>query len=263
MSFGGLVPGQVGAFIRAQRGRYRAWVLHHIPKTAGSSLADELALHLPPYRNLAVDYAEDTESTVDLMDRAVERFLAEDPASWRSASGHLLALHVARIARARPDVGFLTFLRHPVARIVSEYRYCRTDQHPPWKAFIARYPTIEDFVDDPREANKMSLYLFGRGEITPREAVARLFNRYAFIGLQERYPLSFKLMSMMLWGGSQPLARTRVTPARADNAVEITPALQARIRQRNALDLAIYDAVAEVYAAIAEEAWALPADAGG
>jgi hypothetical protein len=260
MSFSALVPGNVGGYIAAQRQRHRAWVLHHIPKTAGSSLADELAARIGPYRNLSVDYAADTDSTVDLMDQAVERFLTDDPASWRSASGHLLSHHVERIARARPDVGFLTFLRHPVARIISEYRYCRTDRHPPWQAFIARYPSIEDFVDDPREANKMSLYLFGRREITPAQAVVQLLNRYAFIGLQERYPLSFKLMSMMMWGGSQPSARTRVTPDSDGNAVEITPALQARIREKNPLDLAIYDAVFEIYGAIADEAWALPYD---
>ncbi|HEU0220849.1 MAG TPA: sulfotransferase family 2 domain-containing protein [Paracoccaceae bacterium] len=260
MSFSALRPGHVADFIRSHRSPARAWFLHHIPKTAGSSLAEEFGAHLRPYRNLSVEYSPDTQSTTGALDGAVERFLAAGPGSWRSASGHVLSHHVARIAQARPDVGFVTFLRHPFTRTISEYRYCRTEKHPPYKSFIERFPRIEDFLADPREANKMSFYLFGSRALPPEAAVARLFARYDFIGLQERYPLSFNLMSRLMWGGSSPSARSRVTPSTEDNEVQLTPELQERILAVNQLDLAVYRAVAAVYAGIDKEAWALPPD---
>ncbi|MEM9048131.1 MAG: hypothetical protein AAGC92_05375 [Pseudomonadota bacterium] len=245
------------SYIEGHRRGLRRWFLHHIPKTAGSSLADEFAEHLPPYWNLTVEYAAETESTHDQMDLSVQRFIAAGPTQWRSASGHVMPRHIDRIAEACPEVGFITFLRHPVARIVSEYRYCRTESHPPYRSFIERYPSIADFVDDPREANKMSLYLFGRRDVSLEAAMARLRTRYAFVGLQERYALSFRMMSILMWGGSEPQAHSRVTPDADDNRIEITPALSERILARNALDLAIYKAVQALYGDIADEAWAL------
>lgn len=259
MSFCELQPGRVAAYVAGHRARHRRWVLHHIPKTAGSSLSDELARHLPPYRNLAVAYDAQTGATHEAMDSVVEAFLAEPEGAWRSASGHVSARNVARIAEMAPDVGLATFLRHPVSRVVSEYRYCRTDRHPPHASFVARYPAIEDFVDDPAEANKMSFYLFGRRDLAPGEAMAALCRRYAFVGLQERYPLSFRLMSAMMWGGSPPEARSRVTPEGPENVIAMTPDLHARILAANALDHALYEAVFAIYAGIADEAWAMQA----
>ncbi|MEL6234069.1 MAG: hypothetical protein AAFR46_06650 [Pseudomonadota bacterium] len=260
MSFSALRKGQVVSYIESHRRGIRRWFLHHVPKTAGSSLADEFAERLPPYWNLTVAYDAETGSTHDQMDRAVERFIAAGPQTWRSASGHVMPRHIDRIAETCADVGFITFLRHPIARIVSEYRYCRTESHPPYRAFIERYPTIEDFVADPREANKMSLYLFGQRDVSVEAAMARLRTRYAFVGLQERYPLSFRMMSILMWGGSSPQARSRVTSEDSENRVELTPELTARILEANALDLAIYRAVFELYAEIAEEAWTLEID---
>lgn len=258
MAFSDLRPGAVADFVRRAREGRSAWFLHHIPKTAGSSLADEFAANLPPYRNLAVAYGSELGSTTEAMDAAVEQFLALPPDAWRSASGHVLAHQAARIREMRPDVGFVTFLRHPVGRMVSEYRYCRTPEHPPWLAFSERYPTIESFVADPREANKMSFYLFGARDLPEAEAVERLFAQYDLVGLQERYPLSFNLMSRMMWGGSSPVARSRSTPDTAGNAVVLTPELQERILAVNQLDLALYRAVSQAYARIDREAWALP-----
>ncbi|QDL91561.1 hypothetical protein FDP22_07045 [Paroceanicella profunda] len=260
MSFSDLKRGHVVQYIEDHKTETGLWFLHHIPKTAGSSLAQELATRLRPYRNMAIDYQPDTSFTGDMMSAAVTQFIESGMAlKCRSASGHVFAPHIRQIARAVPDVSFFTYLRHPVSRIVSEYRYCRTEMHPPWRNFITRYPTIDAFVDEPLEANKMSRYLFGTVTIAPEAARELLFSRYAFIGLQERYPLSYLLMSRMMWGGSAPQAKSRVTPSTAENAVEMTADLHARILANNALDISLYKAVSDVYADIASEAWDMAA----
>ncbi|WP_118133407.1 hypothetical protein [Oceanicella sp. SM1341] len=260
MSFNDLKRGHVAQYIEDHKTETGLWFLHHIPKTAGSSLAQELSARLRPYRNMAIDYQPDTSFTGDMMSAAVTQFIESGMAlKCRSASGHIFAPHVEQIAAAVPDVQFFTYLRHPLSRIVSEYRYCRTEMHPPWRNFIARYPTIDAFVDEPLEANKMSRYLFGTVKIDPEEAKERLFTRYAFVGLQERYPLSYLLMSRMMWGGSAPEARSRVTPSTEENEVEMTADLHARIMENNALDLYLYKAVSAVYAEIATEAWEMAA----
>jgi hypothetical protein len=257
MKFGALAPGRVLEFVGTNQAPGRLWFLHHIPKTAGSSLSDEFSANYAPYRNLSVEYDPDTQSTSGMLDGAVEQFLKLPAGSWRSASGHILSHHIRRIAAAHPGIGLVTFLRHPIARLVSEYRYCRTDSHPPYKSFIETFPTIEHFIADPREANKMSLYLFGSRTLPPDEAIGRLFATYEFVGLQERYPLSFSLMSRLIWGGSSPAARMRVTRATAENDVVLTSDLQERILAVNQLDLALYRAVSAVYSGIDKEAWAL------
>lgn len=228
------------------------WFFHHIPKTAGSSLAAELAQRAAPYRNLHIDYTDASENYADKIERAVTLFLAEK-ANLRSASGHVQARHIERIAAAEPRLRFFTFFRHPVQRVLSEYHYSRSPLHPPHEEFRRRYPTLGDYLDDPREANKMAQYLFAEMPATPEEAKAALAGRYAMIGLQERYPVSFVMLTTMLGGPALPKARERVL---ATGKTPPDPETFRRVVAANRMDLALYTMVQNVYARIASAIWA-------
>ena len=114
----------------------------HIPKTAGSSLGHEIAAVLKPYRNISLDYLDESASHGVKRQRAVEAFIAElkRDGGLRSASGHITMRQALQIKRAHPRTRIVSFLRDPVRRVISDYRYQRTPAHPLHEAFIGSIP---------------------------------------------------------------------------------------------------------------------------
>lgn len=248
-----LTDDEVADFVGEARAFPGLWVFHHVPKTAGSSLAGELASHAAPYCNIVADYTSGEGSHDERMWHAVDDALARHAeVPLRSVSGHLGAAQLGYIRSKVPGSRAFTFLRHPVARLVSEYHYSISPKHPPHAAFRERFPNFQSFIEAPGERNKMSLYLFGTTALDPDEALARLGATYAMIGLQERYPASFLLLSSMIWGAGLPRMRERVgtKPQQA-----LDPALERRILALNQLDLMLYRSVEQVYQRIAETIW--------
>lgn len=222
-------------------------VFVHVPKTAGTSLRTELARRLQPDVNIAVDYADTSRSFQARMDEAVDAFLVRAKAAPppRFASGHLLGRHVLRIAAALPGARFVTLLRDPVARVVSDYRHQRSPRHAVHRDFIRRVPSFDAYLELPSEHNKAAQHLvppavLQRGDAA--ECVAHVMRRYAFVGVQEMYPLCFRALTALLGSPAWPELRENVN--RDDDGVqEVPPGLAARIRAANALDCAIHDAV--------------------
>lgn len=218
----------------------------HIPKTAGTSLRAEIAKMLQPDVNIVVDYTEIDRTFHARMDEAVGRFLA--PSSGRLprfASGHILERHVRRICAARPDTRLVTFLRDPVARIVSDYRYQRSPRHPVHAEFAARVPDLAAYIDLKWEANKMTQHLVPADMLLagdPAQCIDYVMRHYAFIGLQEMYALSFRALTTLLGEPRWASIRENVN-AEDEEDRAVPPELAARIRAANALDDALYQHV--------------------
>ena len=72
---------------------------------------------------------------------------------------------------------------------------------------------------------------------------------YAFIGVQEMYPISFRLLTTLVGQPLWPRMRENVN---TENEAErdIPPELVQRIQEANALDAALYDHVAGRLAAV-------------
>ncbi len=218
----------------------------HVPKTAGTSLRNELAQLLRPELNIRVDYKDTTRSFHEKMDLAVAAFLdqhAADP--LRFASGHVLGRHVEQIRAALPDARLITFLRDPVARLVSDYRYQRSPKHPVHAEFAASNPDLATYVEVATERNKMAQHLVPAELLASgdaRRCVDYMLSAYAFIGTVEMYALSFRVLTTLLGYPSWPKLRDNIGPGEEDTT-EVPPALAARIRADNAIDCALYDAV--------------------
>lgn len=226
------------------------WVFHHIPKTAGSSLVQELRVVFPPYCNIAgMPVPEGIEERSDMMMAQVEAFLAAQATTqFRAVSGHLRLPHLRRIREALPQARVFTFLRDPVERVISEFRYTRTPKHPTYQDYLERYPTIEDFVTDPANQNRMWSFVAPRASTPDEDGLRRVFNRYAFIGTLENYADDFAFFAGLSGYPKAPSARQNVTKAQSDNAVDQTDTLHALIREHNQADIAFYDAVSAVLA---------------
>jgi hypothetical protein len=248
-----LFAGQFGDYLRETSAGQGPWIFVHVPKTAGTSLRNELAKLLQPDSNIMVDYTDTSRSFHERMDDAVNQFLAEHAARpYAFASGHILGRHVSRIRQQIPDARFVTFLRDPVARLVSDYRYQRSPKHPVHADFIARVPSFEAYLELRPERNKMAQHLLPpdvllRGD--PEECIDSMLRTYCFIGVQEMYPISFRCLTTLLGTPLWPRLRENVG-SEADDELAMSPEVIGRVREVNPLDCALYDAVFPRLAAV-------------
>jgi hypothetical protein len=230
------------------------WLFVHVPKTAGSSLATDLSELIPPYHSIHIDHDDRSQPARQRFDAATEAFIAAQAAApCRFASGHVQFRQVSRILAGVPGTRMFTMLREPVSRLVSDYLYQRSPMHPLAAEVRARIPDFVAFVELKGQRNRIARHLLpprilATGDV--HGAVTILRNRYAFVGVQERYELSFRALSMMVAGRPlRPAARKRVNDGAAAEKAEVLraledPGLRARIAALNALDMGLYAAIA-------------------
>lgn len=245
MSFASFATADLRTYLQSVQAPDALWFFAHVPKTAGTSMSFELNGLRPPYANITVDYdREDIPHDLALR-QAVGRFCAGPVGETRAASGHVPAELLGEVARARAHTRFFTILRDPVRRVISDYTYQTTPEHPPFEAFRKRYPTIEDYVLTPTEQNKMFFFAAGEHHVRDFDAAYRAIEqRFSFIGLVELYDMSFNIITRLMGTPALPTEHRRVTNAEARARVPLTPALIALIRQVNDLDQRFYDRVA-------------------
>jgi hypothetical protein len=237
------------------------WLFVHVPKTAGSSLNGELVPILFPNHHIYIDYSKLDPSEVGqsyeaLFDKSVDRFIGLAQAKrYRYCTGHINAAQVERIVAEVPNVRPVTLLRDPVARFISDYRYQRSSMHPGNEHFSAAYPRIEDYLALPGDWNKTATSLLPtalRDSGDARACVDWLMSTYKFVGIQELYGLSLHVLSWFAGKPKRSKVRKRINDATPENEVVLTEDLLAEIRYRNALDIALYEAIAPRFQAVAE-----------
>lgn len=232
------------AFLDENRDDQDLWFFLHIPKTAGSSFRAELSGILQPDYNIHA-YDEDTggKDHSARLDAAVGGFAA---ALWRTpyrfVSGHVPVSRLEPIISGARTPKTFTMLRDPVARVVSDFRYQSTQQHPDHIAFRERYPDIDTYLAAPGERNKMTNYLCPSPDATADETVTHVIDKFTFVGSMETYALSFRIMMDLLRQDREPSVFLRKTEDNQATTVERTPELDERIRDANAKDVALYDA---------------------
>jgi hypothetical protein len=239
-----LFTGRVAEYLTAARLGDGPCILVHVPKTAGTSLRAELAALLPPDINIHVDYTDASRSFSDRLDDAVARFIERaEPEGIRFASGHIQARHVTRIADRLPQARFVTMLREPAARVVSDYRHQSSPRQPGFEAFRARVPDLEAYLGLPGERDKAAIHLLPpdlrrRGDAAA--CIDYITRRFAFVGIQEMYQECFRLLTALTGQARAPRLRENVgLDGPTDGAVP--PELAERIRALNPLDSAIHD----------------------
>jgi len=222
-------------------------LFHHIPKTAGSTLNAVIRANYAPSRIHAI------ESPIAAALAAFKALSPKDRAGLNVVLGHGVGgLH----ALLEQPCVYVTMLRHPVDRILSQYYFIRqSPSHPLGAKFARGGMSLEDYVRDGvnlQADNGQVRGISGIGDgIGPpvaygectREmldaAIQNLRDRYAVVGLTERFDEALLLMRRLFGWRRVAYARKKVTgkrPAREDVPSETID----MIREYNALDLELY-----------------------
>ena len=257
-----LFDGNFAAYFAAADAGRPLWLFVHVPKTAGSSLIAEAGAILQPAYNIDIDHTDTQRSYRDRFDDAVQAFIAKQADNARQAggafrfcTGHIDARQAGMIRDAVSDVQCFTFLREPMARLVSDYRYQRSAMNTARAQFLATTPSFEAYVARPHVHNKMARSLAPRKLANAGDAagcVAYIMREFAFVGLQEMYPLGVRALTRAMGEMREPTARVRVNDGE-DDAVVLGAADEQALRALNALDLTIYDAFVARWAAVVKD----------
>jgi hypothetical protein len=217
------------------------WFFVHIPKTAGSSFRNEMVEALAPSFNLRVDARDPTLSAEERRRIALDELISSHATrGYRFASGHVSFAEALRLRESIADVRFMTMLRDPVARVVSQYRYFRSAANPHHQQVIERYPDFDAFLADDDNSDVMFRYLAPEPDSTVPATVDCIERSFAFVGLLERLPFSFRLLSAVLGEDLRPSVHVRRTEESEKNRLTLDESLVRRIRQRNRRDMELY-----------------------
>jgi hypothetical protein len=200
-------------------------VFVHLPKTAGTSLRNSLAEALPESVKI-FDYGSDTDlikgdfvnaftsgaNTAEGILALRQKFRREQRLLF---AGHL---RVARFLGCFHPASVITFLRRPVDRVVSSYKY--------HVRFLNYKGSFTEFYETPAQANEQSRMLWG---IDLRDI--------GFIGLTEQMPDMLPALSRYL-GVDLPNRNDNVSRRFGGPAVDDT--VRARILALNDDDVRLY-----------------------
>jgi hypothetical protein len=208
----------------------------HLPKTAGKSF--EAALQARFGSGLREDYGTFPMNTprAERQRAALEACLANASASFAGTAcihGHFLPLKYLLLAEQRP-VTFVTWLRHPVQRAISNFHYWRRAYDPATARPLHRRVVEEDWTlerfclcDEMRDMYSQFLWGF------PIE-------NFAFIGITEHFDRDLADFAERHLG-------IAVTPERLNagsvpgEAYPIESDLRRRIEECHARDMVLYE----------------------
>ncbi|WP_299300837.1 bifunctional 2-polyprenyl-6-hydroxyphenol methylase/3-demethylubiquinol 3-O-methyltransferase UbiG [uncultured Litoreibacter sp.] len=188
----------------------------HIPKTAGSTFLFRL------FRSLGLRRQQDaihniTERAAKMEGRYFPKirkaFEIEQQDSAEQAlkvfTGHYRYRDVADlIERWRDEPVLVTYLRDPVARVLSQYFYSISNAHDEMEKFVEKYPTLEHFLENPGGLNQQTAFLAPNADATVDETIEHVREKFHFVGCTERFDEDFdNLMSMLKFPPSDPVRR--------------------------------------------------------
>jgi hypothetical protein len=202
----------------------------HIPKTAGTS-----------FRLLLGDvYGTEQVARLDITLRGKHVRLHDQPYLNTSLPNHYSVLHghfspqnLYSAFDIEPSIPIITWLRHPVDRVLSHYFYLQQQlselmigQH---KYLRKIQRTLLEFAADPINQNHAAMYLQGKN-----------IDDYFFVGLVEQYDHDIKQLSTLLGWKDVQIYKENITP-RKENRIEITNEMREKIEAWNPEDMALYN----------------------
>lgn len=205
----------------------RIVIFLHIPKAAGSTLNRVIAQNYPPAAILKAGGKSDAA------------LLDEVTGEVRLIAGHRpFGMH-AQLTR---PFTYITVLRDPVERVLSQYHFVkRLAEHPLHRAVASGELSLRDYARQLPDVQ--TRYLAGSSTDDAallEQAKTNLATHFAVAGLTERFDETLVLLQRALGWKVRPFANSNVSAGRPKSDGNSREDLDA-IRECNQLDLALYD----------------------
>lgn len=214
----------------------------HIPKTAGTNFIETLKLIYGD--RIHMDYGTERDLTTA---RTCAREILSDPEMFRTRCdvihGHF---HYLKYAQLFADVPILATLRHPVARIVSQYRHialhgdCNVERH---RLIMNGEMDVEKFARFHFIGNAQSIFLEGVGvdrltHAIIQEHFAQTVERFCMaIGFDPKHPRVQELVATPI--------NSRMNEKWNSKAIPVDPAAFPQLEKFCIDDLSIYNRALE------------------
>ncbi|KAE8759289.1 hypothetical protein FSO04_14235 [Paraburkholderia madseniana] len=226
----------------------------HVAKTAGSSFREELAERFQPSENVFVDFSKvelpiDGKKYAAILNSNLLELNDRRMARCRMVSGHFSYDQIVEkenLVQAR----LVTFIRHPISRLVSFYKYHSSSAHPDNASFKKNYPTFRHLVQAPDNINGICRQLTPGISSNGTDAAEWIKRNYYWVGMQENYVASVKLLFAMNGMRFSPRHNVRVS----DSSYADVDAEDIRLaEQLNAVDVQMYNNLVESFSPRWEE----------
>lgn len=209
----------------------------HIPKTGGSSLRHIVSQHYLPEDCLLLYYP------IPYDEAALAEIHRQLPMA-KVVYGHVgFGIHEFLGIEGK----YVTFLRHPIARMISFYKHNASDAHLPHYAAIQEGMSLFDLLGvHPDNHMTRILANYWHPEIEDEawlleQALENIRRYFCFVGLMENFEESVTRLSQHL--GWQVLSEIPYLNVGIEMSVEVDSATQIFLEKRNKIDLKLYDIV--------------------
>ncbi|CAN5560719.1 hypothetical protein BH10PSE4_BH10PSE4_25290 [soil metagenome] len=200
-------------------------VFVHIPRTAGTSLVEGIGRLCRSPASFAPDHLPAAAADIR-------------GGRYDFINGHFTYAKFVELCGA--DYRFVTFVRHPVDRLLSDYAYSTSDRHPGADEIRTNYPNFVRYCAEPAFHDAAMRYLALPGE-TPRQAADRMLDNYLCVGNVDTYADDYRRLLDAFEKGEAPQLRLN-TVERAEAGHHVKEIIE----RSSARDMELYAALCEV-----------------
>jgi len=228
----------------------RAIIFLHLPKCAGTTLSRLIEWEYPARQIYSID-----PSYFRWSHRKLMRLPSKRLARMLIFKGHMpFGLH-ARLPR---PATYITFLREPIERVISEYYFMRHHRlHPQYRRLQTL--SLEKYAAGTPHHNVQTKLVSGRGDYpdflagdcndeTLALAKNNLAKHFTFAGLTERFDEGLAALKLLFGWNLSRYAHFNVTGRVRPKKDTIPAGTQALIAERNKYDVRLYEYVRLAYA---------------
>jgi len=206
----------------------------HLPKTAGSSFKVSLDQHFG--QKLLFDY-DDFPINTPVFQRNKDVLVSslknaeKDFGNIECIHGHFMPAKYLLLSTLNPLI-FVTWMRHPVERVVSHYyfwqKYYEPEAPPLHKRIVEEKWTLEEFCLSEEMKNIYDQFLWGFP-----------LNNFDFIGITEYFEEDFKYFSQKYLGKNTAFFTENINEKR-NGKYSISRSLRKQIESFHAIDMELY-----------------------